>query len=145
MVSNEVLKSIALVGLTKNTIINSYVPHNKAVMLQHKAQVLLLLEVDSEDTKAIIPGKLFEYLQAQRPIIALGPKGSDIQDIISTTASGVFIAANQKEELKQQLLSYYNAYKNGTLFLKSKNLELYTRKALTQKLATVINTVIVSP
>ncbi len=145
VVSNEVLKSIALVGLTKNTIINSYVPHNKAVMLQHKAQVLLLLEVDSEDTKAIIPGKLFEYLQAQRPIIALGPKGSDIQDIISTTASGVFIAANQKEELKQQLLSYYNAYKNGTLFLKSKNLELYTRKALTQKLATVINTVIVSP
>ena len=144
VVSDEVLQSIAIFGLSKNTIINRYVPHNKAVMLQHKAQVLLLLEQDSEDTKAIIPGKLFEYLQAQRPIIAIGPKGSDIQGIINTTSSGVFIDANQKEALQQQLFLYYNAYKKGTLFLKSKNLELYTRKALTKKLATVINTVMLS-
>ncbi len=139
VVSDQVLSSIALVGLTKNTTLKGYVPHKQAVMLQHKAQILLLLEQDSEDTKAIIPGKLFEYLQAQRPIIALGPKGSDIEGIINTTESGVYIAANQKEALKKQLLTYYSAYKKDALFIPSKNLELFTRKNLTKKVADVIN------
>ena len=139
VVSDEVLSSIALVGLTKNTTLKGYVPHKQAVMLQHKAQILLLLEQDSEDTKAIIPGKLFEYLQAHRPIIAIGPKGSDIEGIINTTESGVYIAVNQKEALKKQLLTYYRAYKKDALFIPSKNLELFTRKALTKKVADVIN------
>ena len=139
VVSDQVLSSIALVGLTKNTTLKGYVPHKQAVMLQHKAQILLLLEQDSEDTKAIIPGKLFEYLQAQRPIIALGPKGSDIEGIINTTESGVYIAANQKEALKKQLLTYYSAYKKDALYISSKNLELFTRKNLTKKVADVIN------
>ena len=142
VVSDQVLSSIALVGLTKNTTLKGYVPHKQAVMLQHKAQILLLLEQDSEDTKAIIPGKLFEYLQAQRPIIALGPKGSDIEGIINTTESGVYIAANQKEALKKQLLTYYSAYKKDALFIPSKNLELFTRKNLTKKVADVINRLI---
>jgi hypothetical protein len=34
---------------------------------QRKSQVLLLIEIDSEDTKSIIPGKLFEYMVSNRP------------------------------------------------------------------------------
>ena len=142
VVSDEVLSTIALAGLTNNTTIKGYVSHKEAVVLQHKAQVLLLLEQDSEDTKAIIPGKLFEYLQAARPIIAIGPKGSDIEGIINTTASGVYVSAHQKDVLKKQILLYYNAYKKEALFISSKNIELYTRKALTKKLAGVIKSVI---
>ena len=142
VVSDEVLSTIALAGLTNNTTIKGYVSHKEAVVLQHKAQVLLLLEQDSEDTKAIIPGKLFEYLQAARPIIAIGPKGSDIEGIINTTASGVYVSAHQKDVLKKQILLYYSAYKKEALFINSKNIELFTRKALTKKLAGVIKSVI---
>jgi hypothetical protein len=141
VVSDEVLSFIDLVGLKNNTTTKGYVPHKEALILQHKAQVLLLLEVDSQDTKAIIPGKLFEYLQAARPIIAIGPKGSDIEGIINTTASGVYVSADQKDVLKKQILLYYNAYKKEALFINSKNIELFTRKALTKKLAGVIKSV----
>ena len=142
VVSDEVRFSIALAGLTSNTTIKGYVSHKEALILQHKAQVLLLLEQDSEDTKAIIPGKLFEYLQAARPIIAIGPKGSDIEGIINKTASGVYVSADQKDVLKKQILLYYNAYKKEALFINSKNIELFTRKTLTKKLAELIKSLI---
>ena len=81
-------------------------------------------------------------MQAAHPIIAIGPKGSDIEGIINTTASGVYVSAHQKDVLKKQILLYYSAYKKETLFINSKNIELFTRKALTKKLAGVIKSVI---
>jgi hypothetical protein len=41
---------------------------------QRKSQVLLLIEIDSEDTKSIIPGKLFEYMVSNRPKLLLDLK-----------------------------------------------------------------------
>jgi hypothetical protein len=31
------------------------------------------------------PGKLFEYMVSNRPIVAIGPKNSDFAEIITTT------------------------------------------------------------
>jgi hypothetical protein len=55
-----------------------YVSHAEAIAHQRKSQVLLLIEIDSPETKSIIPGKLFEYMVSNRPIIAIGPNGSDL-------------------------------------------------------------------
>jgi hypothetical protein len=143
-VSEEVLASIASFGLTKNTVLKGYVSHKEAIQLQHNTQVLLLLEIDSEETKAIIPGKLFEYLQAQRPILAIGPEGSDIEGILNVTHSGHYITTNQKDILQERILSYYNEYKNGTLSIASKDIQVYTRKSLTKKLASILKAVLKS-
>jgi hypothetical protein len=53
-------------------------------------RVLLLIEIDSPETKSIIPGKLFEYMVSNRPIIAIGPNGSDFAEIITETNTGIF-------------------------------------------------------
>jgi hypothetical protein len=76
-VSQEVLDSIALFQLQKYVYNLGYVSHDEAIIHQKKSQVLLLIEINSEDTKSIIPGKLFEYLVSGRPIIGVGPNGSD--------------------------------------------------------------------
>ncbi len=141
-VSHEVLASIALFGLTNNTTLKGYVSHSAAINLQHSAQILLLLEMDSPQTKAIIPGKLFEYLQARRPIIALGPQGSDVKDILELTASGYYITPTQKDSLHKQILVYYRAYKNAGLSVPCGDISAFTRKSLTKKLAGVINSVV---
>src|SRR5699024_3116737 len=61
VVSEEVLKSIADAGLEAYVYNLGYVSHTKAIRLQHASQILLLLEMDKEETKVILPGKLFEY------------------------------------------------------------------------------------
>lgn len=138
-VSDEVKESLQENNLLSNTIFKGYVSHNEAIELQTSSQVLLLVEIDSDETRAIIPGKLFEYLVAKRPIIALGPKGSDIQNIIKETNSGEFFDYSKKNELKTKILAYYHAYKNGDLFVIPHEINQYSRRELTKKMAGVID------
>lgn len=137
-VSEDVLKSLAVFGLTENYKTLGYVSHQEAIQIQHDAQVLLLVEMDSPETKSIIPGKLFEYVAANRPILAIGPEGSDVEAIIKETNTGVYFTYTDKEKLKQQLQLYYEAYLRANLNVNSKNIQKYSRSALTKSLSTIL-------
>ncbi|GER59238.1 glycosyltransferase family 4 protein [Patiriisocius marinus] len=140
-ISEEVVNSIKEYGLSTRAVYKGYVSHTEAKIFQRTSQVLLLLEIDSPETKAIIPGKLFEYLQANRPIVALGPKGSDINNILKTTNTGVFISSNEEENIKAIITKHYKAYKADNLVLNNTNISAYTRETLTENLAKLINDV----
>lgn len=138
-VSQEVLdeiKNFDLVPYLKNL---GYVSHAEAIVHQKKSQVLLLIEIDSEDTKSIIPGKLFEYMVSNRPIIAIGPKDSDFAEIITNTNTGVFFNYSEKEKLKSVLLDFYNQFLEGKLKSNGVGLQKYSRKNLTKELVQLLN------
>ncbi|WP_339696975.1 glycosyltransferase family 4 protein [uncultured Marixanthomonas sp.] len=140
-ISESVVESIKKQGLKDNLRLLGYVSHSEALQMQHNAQVLLLLEIDRPETRAIIPGKLFEYLVAKRPIIALGPKGSDIEKLIIETESGQFFNYSEKEKLKSNILQLYSEYKKEALGVNSKNISKYSRRSLTKHMAEVIQKV----
>ncbi|MET3011926.1 glycosyltransferase family 4 protein [Flavobacterium psychrophilum] len=138
-VSQEILDTID--GFNLNSYVNNlgYVSHKEAIEHQKKSQILLLIEIDSEDTKSIIPGKLFEYMVSERPIIGIGPKGSDFAEIITETNTGVFFTYNEKEKLKKQILSYFELYLTQKLTVSAVGLQQYSRKKLTEKLSKLIS------
>ena len=138
-VSQEVLETISQFGL--NSYLNNlgYVSHAVAVEHQRKSQVLLLIEINSEDTKSIIPGKLFEYMVSERPIVAIGPKDSDFAEIITNTNTGMFFDYSEKARLKQTILDYYTQFLEGKLQSNGVGLQHYSRKNLTKQLVELIN------
>lgn len=138
VISDDVMKSINAFGLSKHLVDLGYVSHKQSIELQRKSQILLLIEIDSPETKAIIPGKLFEYLAARRPIVAIGPKGSAIEEIVNQTEAGMYFDSFHESELKTHIFNLYQNFKSGSLEVNSKNLEQYSRKNLTLKLAEVI-------
>ena len=138
-VSAEIVESINKHQLAPYVNNLGYVQHSDAVTHQQRSQVLLLIEIDAEITKSIIPGKLFEYMASGRPILGIGPKGSDFADIISKTNTGTFFNYAEKERLKAQILQYYQLYKDGALTVNAVGLQQYSRKNLTGKLAEIIN------
>ncbi len=138
VVSHEILNTIDEYGLSKYVNTVGYVSHEDAIKAQRQSQVLLLVEIDSEATKVIIPGKLFEYLVSKTPIIAIGPKDSDVENIIASTNTGRYFYYNQKEAIKSQILSYFEAYKNNTLQVNAVGLEQYSRKSLTASLSKLV-------
>ena len=136
--SQEVLDTISEFKLKDYVQNLGYVSHQEAVEQQRKSQVLLLIEINSTATKSIIPGKLFEYMVSERPIIAIGPKGSDFAEIITATNTGVFFTYDEKEKLKALLLKYYQEYQNQNLKVHAVGLQQYSRKSLTENLAKLI-------
>lgn len=138
-VSQEVLDTISEFRLNDFVLNLGYISHQEAVEHQRKSQVLLLIEINSEDTKSIIPGKLFEYMVSERPIIALGPEGSDFAEIITSTNTGVFFLYDELEQLKELLLKYYNLYKEQNLKVHAVGLQQYSRKSLTEQLTKIIS------
>ena len=135
IVGQDVLKCIYDNGLKNYTRVNKYVTHSQAVNHQRKSQVLLLAEIDSPDTRGIIPGKLFEYLAAKRPILAIGPKNWEGGEIVKSTKSGFVCDYNSVSDLKVLLLKWFQLYQQGNLMVSSENIKQYNRRALTAKLA----------
>ncbi len=138
-VSENVVKSIEAESLSDYLHLNSYVSHNEAIKIQKESQILLLIEIDSEETKCIIPGKLFEYMVSNRPIIAIGPKGSDVEKIITDTNTGNYFYYSDYDRLKSVLLNQFNAFQENTLQSHPIGLQKYSRRALTSKLAELIH------
>lgn len=137
--SQEVLDTISEFRLNDFVENLGYISHHEAVQHQRKSQVLLLIEIDSEDTKSIIPGKLFEYMVSERPIIAIGPDRSDFAEIITSTNTGVFFTYDEKERLKELLLKHYQDYQKQNLKVHAVGLQQYSRKKLTGQLAELVN------
>ena len=138
-VSQEIIETIHHYKLDKYLNNLGYVSHDEAVLQQRKSQVLLLIEINSEDTKSILPGKLFEYMVSERPIIAIGPNGSDFAEIIINTNTGVFVNYDEREKLKKTIIVYYNEYLEGKLKSHAVGLQQYSRKNLTEKLSHLIH------
>ena len=137
-ISQEILDSITFFKLNTHSTNLGYVSHSEAILHQRKSQVLLLIEIDSPETKSIIPGKLFEYMVSERPIIAIGPKDSDFADIITSTNTGVFFTYDEKQHLKRTIMSYFELYLEKKLHVHPIGLQQYSRKSLTQQLSKLI-------
>lgn len=138
-VSKDVLRSLEEHNLSQYVNVVGYVPHVEAIKHQKKSQVLLLIEIDSEETKCIIPGKLFEYMVSNRPILAIGPKGSDVSDILRATNTGNYFLYDDYDAIKEAVLDMFQAFRSSELKSHAIGLQQYSRKALTKKLAELIN------
>lgn len=138
IVSQEVLDTIKEFKLDSFVRNLGYLSHKESVIEQRKSQVLLLIESDSEETKAILPGKLYEYMASHRPILAIANENSDIKEIIVKTNTGIFCNYSEKEKVKQTILNYYNLYKENNLKTSPIGLQFFSRKKLTEKLSELL-------
>ncbi len=116
-----------------------YLPHKEVEVYQSRSQVLLLAVNNVKSAKGILTGKIFEYLQAKRPILAVGPTDGDLAEVIAETNAGVLVDFDDVASMKAALLQMYDLYKGEGLKVHSKNIQQYHRKNITKKLSEIIN------
>lgn len=137
-VSEDVLNSIKSFNLENYINHLGYVSHEEALQEQRCSQVLLLIEINAKETQCIIPGKVFEYIVSERPIIALGPENADFASILKETNTGKFFTYNQKEVLKTHISELFEVFLKQELKSYPVGLQKYSRKALTEQLVNLL-------
>ena len=73
-----------------------HLPRRKALAMQRNASVLLLITVP--DKASVATGKLFEYLFADKPILAL-TRGTEAARIIEQAQAGIIVAPDSAEDI----------------------------------------------
>lgn len=135
VVSEDVIMEIEKHNLGSALKVLPYLPHDEALKAQRSSQVLLLAEINSVETKGIIPGKLFEYLAARRPVLAIGPSGWEAGDLVRDSKAGMVFSYENKKELKETIWEWFTAYQTKSLVMPATGIDKFSRKELTKKLA----------
>ena len=135
VVSTDVLDTIYNHGLKEYVTLVDYLTHDEAIRFLRKSQVLLLVEINSEETKGIIPGKLFEYMAVGRPILGVGPQDWEAARIIKESNCGAAFDYTEDSELKALLLKWFATYTAEELTIVPNGVDQYSRRELTKQLA----------
>lgn len=108
------------------------ISHKDSINLQVSSDLLLLLEWNNPKAKGVLTGKLFEYLYARKPILFIGYKGSEINDILSYTRSGKCL--NDPSEIKNYIIKIMNK----EITFNFQNVEEFSRENQTKKFIKLI-------
>jgi glycosyltransferase involved in cell wall biosynthesis len=139
-IDQSVVQNLEADGLTENTELVPYIPHDEVLKTQRSSQVLLLLINNTPNAKGILTGKLFEYLAAGRPILCIGPEDGDAARVIKETQTGCTIGFDEKEKLKDQLLEWFKQYQNDNLTLTGPtSIEQYSRKSQSERVTALLD------
>jgi hypothetical protein len=87
------------------------VPREIALDKQRESQLLLLLKWNDSKQRGVYSAKIFEYLAAKRPILAVGGFPDVVDELLHETKAGV--SGRTKEEIKALLLRLYQEYKSN--------------------------------
>ena len=136
----SVVESLNAHGLQLYVKLNPYMPYAEAAEAQRSAAVLLLLINNTPQAKGILSGKLFEYLAANRPILAVGPADGDVASILQETQAGHIAGFDDKNGMKTIVENYYKLFQNGQLLCHSdmEAIDRYSRRNLAGKYADIL-------
>lgn len=134
------LETARNLGLGETVRFEAGRPHRELVRELLRSHLLLLMEQDSERGGLILPGKIFEYLRARRPILGLLPPGA-AWDLITTLDAGRCCRTDDPEACADALEAFDDAFLGGgppPTRVEPERLMAFERRVLTGKLAALM-------
>lgn len=141
-VDDIILENLQNSSLKENLNLVGYIPHEQSVKEMENADMLLITNFPKQESAGIIPGKIFEYLATQNPVLSVGPEKADVEKILNETKAGEHFTYQDHEAIRSFVLENYNNWKNNTVNQSSENLMQFSRRNLTTKLANLLNSIV---
>lgn len=101
----SVLEAVKELGVEQMVSIRGAIRREEFLKLELSCDILLLMRGPSADEDSVIPGKLFEYIGAARPILALGSTTGEAVDIVRAEKLG--LVSNDAQEIAAQLEDWF--------------------------------------
>ena len=119
-----------------------YLPRADSLRFQRDSEALLLLVPDAGGRgRGVLSGKVFEYIAAGRPILAVVPPDGAAADLVRETGSGVVVAPDDVDGIRAALVELHAQFANGGLpsvELATRDEERLSRRARVEEMAALI-------
>ncbi|MBC8082723.1 MAG: glycosyltransferase, partial [Hymenobacter sp.] len=126
-------------GLTDATELIPFVPHDESVGYLLRSTVLLMAIPDVAHNFGILPGKVFEYLAANKPILCVGPAGSDADHLLQECGAGRAWPYDAYEAMLDHLETLVAQWRiSPNLDLPALSHSRYSRRCLTEQLVALL-------
>ena len=103
-------------GLGDRLELIPYAPRRRSLELQRDSEALLLLIPEAGGRgRGVLSGKVFEYLAAERPILALVPPDGAAAELIREARAGVVVAPEDVDAIAAALGALHRRWREGTL------------------------------
>lgn len=117
------------------------VSRSASLQKQRESQILLHLGWDDIKIKGFYSSKIFEYLAAQRPVLAVGGASAEVvKDLLCETKAGVYCLTT--EEIKDALYHFYLGYKREGKVSYNSDLEKvnkYSHREMARKYSEILD------
>ena len=140
-VDKEVLESIKAAGLSANVVALGPQNHATAILEQRAATVLLLPMRNDAQYRPILPGKLFEYLAARRPILGIGQEDGAMARVLFSAKAGITADWEDTAPMRAFLANAWRQHCEGGVPATDGDISPYTRRNLTHALAQLLSQV----
>ena len=137
-VDHSIFKSLEQNGLTPFLNHIPFLHHKEALVELQKSQILLLPINDTPNSLGVVPGKIYEYLGANRPVVGIGPTNGDSAQILKDSGAGTMFNYNATDEIINQLETYFNRFTSNKLTADTGSIMQYSRKAMAEKYANLL-------
>jgi glycosyltransferase involved in cell wall biosynthesis len=119
------------------------IPHRECIARERRSHVLLLVKHDDERYRGLVPGKLFEYIGAKRPILAVGPEG-EASRIVRDLRRGETPRIDKPDEIAAAIETMYGCYREGALesAYSVESVPRYSRRAEAERLSELLGKLI---
>ena len=126
-VSPEIKQSIKDTDLTGCTEYKGFLPYREMLQEMLNANYLLVCATEPRH----VPGKLFEYLRAGKPIIAFGNDNKEVKEILSNANAGMMFSY---DEDGKEFFNIYSQFKTDKEFIKQ-----FERKNIAQNFREILD------
>ena len=138
----EITESVMEHGLAENLRNLGYQTHQVATREQMGASVLLLPQRKEPEYKAVLTGKIFEYLASGHPILAIGMTDCAMADVIRETHSGVMLDWDDYGGIRKFLDDCWEKFKSDEPESENADISGYSRKELTGRMARLMESLL---
>ena len=134
-----VQEMVARFGVADITNFIGFVAHREALAHQVNSSLLLLIIHRDKANAGLVSGKLYEYLGARQPILALVPPEFEAAGLIRETGAGISVEATDAMGIEQALMDSYADFKAGDHSPNAQDLSRFERKHQAGQLASLLN------
>ncbi len=139
-----VLRRIKELGLADITRVEGFRPYKESLQHQLDAAVLLLFIAPEVNAEVMLTQKVFEYLWARRPILAMVPEGA-CRKLLRSFDEPHIVHPSDVAGIEAHLKKLYKDWKSGrTTIGKRDGISAYERLALTERLASLLDELMIA-